>query len=646
MGVVNLTGPVNWSTDAFGTYSGFGTVTGLDGVLVAGTLTPVVSPGWTVGALVGRRMSLGGTWYSISANTATACTITAPPGDGTYTYIVGGTPLAGDTVYLGTTGSTGYALTLDGANNSTYTCTLIQASNGTTANSGTIVLGNAISILASSIVGGTSNMITMTGQTLSVINVSTGVTNASVSVILVNSGTNSLTITGNISSANGQGSSTIGLRFDGGTNTFSFGGNATGGIGPAIYQNTNTSFNVGTATGGTGGGGHGIVLRGNATVNVTTAIGGSAAAGVQIGNGTTTYPILNVTNATGSSGAPGVLAYFGVTTVTTATGCVGGFPGVICGLFGSTVSPTVVINGTNLLVLAPPVGYTFGSLRVTGGVRLLFFNGSGSPTKFYDATVMADVKKVLSFYSYGGGDFSGVRDDCPAASALYGTFYGDPTAQTQGTYYAPAQTDVVKKAAAYYGVSAGTNGLYSPPNVSDGYTADASKVLTTAHFGANNATAGTFDATLYTLISGVVSAAYVLTGHTNYSGGAAGSLTLPADGTKVLTGETAFGVSGSIVPSATLPLATHVLNDQTYGVAGTGSTGSLTLPADGSIVLVGNTFGIAGTSIVGAFSESSRNTDPGIANVKSGVTYTILNVPLTGTFAGGGGAAEFIIGGM
>jgi hypothetical protein len=62
-------------------YAG-GTMSAADGVLVSGVLTPTVSPGWTISELVGKTIRLGPTdWYAISANSATAATITAPPAD-------------------------------------------------------------------------------------------------------------------------------------------------------------------------------------------------------------------------------------------------------------------------------------------------------------------------------------------------------------------------------------------------------------------------------------------------------------------------------------------------------------------------------------------------------------------------------------
>ena len=51
-------------------------------------------------------------------------------------------------------------------------------------------------------------------------------------------------------------------------------------------------------------------------------------------------------------------------------------------------------------------------------------------------------------------------------------------------------------------------------------------------------------------------------------------------------------------------------------------------------ILVGIGIGSNGTEVEGTFDESTRNTDPGISNVKDGVTYKILNVGYEGTYAG------------
>ena len=61
----------------------------------------------------------------------------------------------------------------------------------------------------------------------------------------------------------------------------------------------------------------------------------------------------------------------------------------------------------------------------------------------------------------------------------------------------------------------------------------------------------------YTLISGVVGAGYVLTGHNNYSGGSAGTLTLPGVG-YVSTAAGNWGVAGD-GSTGTLDMSTYTL---------------------------------------------------------------------------------------
>ena len=98
-----------WATDGVFTIAGLGTSSGIDGDLNTGVLTPGSGEAWTPGALVGRRMKLDAIWYAISANDATTATITGPPADATYTYLLGGVPIAGDIV------SVAHAMTNDGA---------------------------------------------------------------------------------------------------------------------------------------------------------------------------------------------------------------------------------------------------------------------------------------------------------------------------------------------------------------------------------------------------------------------------------------------------------------------------------------------------------------------------------------------------
>ena len=68
-------------------------------------------------------------------------------------------------------------------------------------------------------------------------------------------------------------------------------------------------------------------------------------------------------------------------------------------------------------------------------------------------------------------------------------------------------------------------------------------------------------------------------------------------------------------------------------------------PAAGSVLTTANIISSTDGSVTaGTFDEAARNTDPGIANVKSGTTYKIQNSDLTGTMSatgGGSGAWSF-----
>lgn len=86
--------------------------------------------------------------------------------------------------------------------------------------------------------------------------------------------------------------------------------------------------------------------------------------------------------------------------------------------------------------------------------------------------------------------------------------------------------------------------------------------------------------------------------------------------------------------SQTGTLANLVATDAAY-VALEATRNSKTAGADQ--ILTGYSVTIAGVTTNGTFDEAARNTDPGIANVKDGVTYKILNVSLEGTYESGAG---------
>jgi hypothetical protein len=181
----------NWSDDAAWAISGIGTASAADGVLASGVLTPTVSPAWTVSALVGRRIKLDATWYSISANSATAATITAPPADATYAYLLGGAPIAGDACII----ADGTVMTLD---TNTSIASLTAAGNTgyiLCATDRTITLTGTGITYAGTL---TAGFIRHSANTLTILGAGAGtttVTGTAAGYAVVTSGTGALTIT-------------------------------------------------------------------------------------------------------------------------------------------------------------------------------------------------------------------------------------------------------------------------------------------------------------------------------------------------------------------------------------------------------------------------------------------------------------------
>ena len=121
-------------------------------------------------------------------------------------------------------------------------------------------------------------------------------------------------------------------------------------------------------------------------------------------------------------------------------------------------------------------------------------------------------------------------------------------------------------------------------------------------------------------------------------------ITLPV-ASHVLNDQPAYGINGNLSSgSLTLPAGSYVSTAAgTYGVAGTGSTPTLDMSLytltstinwpTASGVLIGTYFGITGSLTQGTFDEATRNIDPGIANVLSGTHYTIHGSALIGSYA-------------
>jgi len=158
---------------------------------------------------------------------------------------------------------------------------------------------------------------------------------------------------------------------------------------------------------------------------------------------------------------------------------------------------------------------------------------------------------------------------------------------------------------------------FSPDALEDIANYPAVSIVTDGElFGVEGEQVGELDLSSLIDPATVVAAEYVLSTQETYTGsGVMGTLTLPSDGTRVLTSESPFGVGGiSITPSATLPDGDDVwYGSGLFGVGGNGSTPSKR-------------------------ASSIANCEEG--NVKLGVTID----DVAGTFAGASELIECIVG--
>lgn len=104
----------------------------------------------------------------------------------------------------------------------------------------------------------------------------------------------------------------------------------------------------------------------------------------------------------------------------------------------------------------------------------------------------------------------------------------------------------------------------------------------------------------------------------------------------VLTTDTVQGVTGTWHAAT----ASKYKVGETYGVGGTSVTGTFSpdYPEPENVLPGDTTNGVTGT-----FDESSRNTDPGEANVVLNTTYKILNIAKTGSYNPSGTAPNAVV---
>lgn len=216
----------------------------------------------------------------------------------------GSPPAAGDTIYLGSTGSTGYVLTLDKGDSSTYTCVAIHAKAGdnkTPANSGTINPGTYTNYtMDCELYGGTAAALLTNPANKTITSIKKIVAGPG-------TGTHGIVNNGNIGTVTLALGNAIGVSSSGCSNsptgvitTIT----CTGGSGNVSGNNKHGCYNYGRIYNMVATGGGGASVNSHGCLNYTPGLIDNATATGS--DGTTSHGIYNV--------------YGTITTITTATG--------------------------------------------------------------------------------------------------------------------------------------------------------------------------------------------------------------------------------------------------------------------------------------------------------------------------------------
>ena len=374
------TGTGNWSADATWAITGIGTASGADGVLVSGVLTPTVSPAWTAGALVGRRMKLDAVWYSVSANTETTATITSPPADATYAYLLGGSPLATDVVIV----ATGHIVALDVVR-APATASTFASLTGTGTGQITVALTTGVTreiFVAGAVQAGTKP----TAEGLIVVAGSAGTFNLTCTTATAGTNTSASCIV-----HNGTSAATVNVT-----------GNIVGGSANYAYGMNITNSGPWSVTGNITGGSAGSAAAGltNAYTGAGTINGPSTISG---GGAITCYGVNN--------------AYTGVITLDAANGGVD------------------LVNSANVTawIGKPPVW------KITGRANYISWptvnlDGAGNAIVRFVVLPTLGTVTLNTVLCSGGASYIGTRVDCPVGKAVTSSGnYGNPASPLVGT---------------------------------------------------------------------------------------------------------------------------------------------------------------------------------------------------------------------
>jgi hypothetical protein len=302
----------------------------------------------------------------------------------------GGPPAASDNVYLGSGGTTGFVLTLDGAKNATYTCSGIYAMNGndkTTWNTGTISILSGASpgpTINADLYAGTNTalgyLMTIPAGTYvnSIKSITGAVTGSSTTYGVYIASTGTLTTctlcTGGTSGNYGL---TLSTNSTVGTIT-----NCVAGQGPAAYGCScgGTITTVASAAGGNSSGCVGLYVTSAGTVTTLTAVSG--------GNGANAFGVWNL----------GIISNIGIAK--------GGSDITAYGLSHTTITGMTVVSSVDNTGVAPPLG--IGICRLPLGVRIgtvdIAQTGSMSFVEQSGIAYNSNAKSGIPRYTGASGD--------------------------------------------------------------------------------------------------------------------------------------------------------------------------------------------------------------------------------------------------
>jgi hypothetical protein len=294
------------------------------------------------------------------------------------------------------------------------------------------------------------------------------------------------------------------------------------------------------------------------------------------------------------------------------------------------------------------------SFVVDAGATLILQSGGTYPN-WYDLSVASTISvagtlhascTIASVYLFasvtGSGQivyYDAIGDVIYTQTASSGTIpaasdvrYGVGVGSTTGTCHVPTAAQTL------YGVNVDVSGTgtVTLPNT-DGHTANAALVLNTAHFGAGNATAGTYSGS-----SGTIPAASDVR-HGVAVGSTTGTCYVPSaantrygisvDATQgtchvPTAAQTYYGVSVDVsyTGTLTLPGAGNVLAaNGSYGEGGNGLTPTLTMPGVGYVSTAAGNWGVGGNGSTGT------RTDCPAADALEGTSYGAGGTSISGT---------------